>query len=187
MVASVAAGECLAAVGRVGAGDMTKPERVARHLLIPDWWAHRVFPMAVLQHITDAVSASEKLHRGELCFVVEGDLHLSALLRGITPRERAEALFAQLGVWDTEENSGVLIYVQLIDRAIEIVADRGINAKVARTKWEGITAGMQSEFRAGRYEQGALEGIASITTLLTEHFPVTGENPDELPDCAVWL
>ena len=96
-------------------------------------------------------------------------------------------MFAQLHVWDTAENSGVLIYVQLIDRAIEIVADRGINARVAKTEWENITVRMQSEFRAGRYEQGALEGIGSVTSLLKQHFPATGENPDELPDSAVWL
>jgi len=161
--------------------------RIAKHLLIPDWWAHRAFPKAVLERVTAAVRESERSHRGELCFVIEGDLDLPDLLRGVTPRERAEALFAQLRVWDTEENSGVLIYVQLIDRAIEIVADRGINAKVAKAQWEGISARMQSEFRAGRYEQGALEGIGSITTLLKEHFPASGENPDELPDSAVVL
>ena len=161
--------------------------RIAKHLLIPDWWAHRVFPKRVLERVTEAVNTSEKLHRGELCFVVEGDLDISVLLRGMTPRQRAEAVFAQLRVWDTEQNSGVLIYVQLIDRAIEIVADRGINAKVAKTQWEGITARMESEFRKGRYEQGTLEGIASITILLKEHFPAAGENPDELPDRAVRL
>jgi len=161
--------------------------RIAKHLLIPDWWAHRVFPGAALARITAAVRESEKSHRGELFFVIEGDLELPALLRGMSPRQRAEALFAQLGVWDTEENSGVLIYVQLIDRAIEIVADRGINAKVAKDRWEDTSAGMQAEFRAGRYEQGVLEGIGSITTLLKAHFPPIGKNPDELPDTAVRL
>jgi len=181
------AAECPAAAGQVGAGDMADLARIAKHLLIPDWWAHRVFSRSTLARVIAAVRESEKSHRGELCFVVEGDLHLSVLLRGITPRERAEALFAQLRVWDTAENTGVLIYVQLIDRAIEIVADRGINASVAKAEWENITARMQSEFRAGHYEQGVLEGIGSITILLKAHFPATGENPDELPDRAVVL
>ncbi|MGD2139050.1 MAG: TPM domain-containing protein [Burkholderiales bacterium] len=161
--------------------------RIAKHLLIPDWWAHRVFPKPVLQHITEAVSASEKSHRGELCFVIEGDLDLPVLLRGMNPRARAEALFAQMGVWDTEENNGVLIYVQLIDRAIEIVADRGINAKVPKAQWDKICAHMQSCFHSGHYQQGALDGIESVDALLRTHFPASGENPDELPNSAVVL
>lgn len=156
--------------------------RLAKHLLIPDWWAHRAFPKRVLARIDKAVHASEKSHRGELCFVVEGDIDLAALLRGVTPRQRAEHLFGQMRVWDTAENSGVLIYVQLVDHCIEIVADRGISAKVGQSEWNTICETMQSAFFAGMYEQGALEAITSISALLTRHFPSGEENPDELPN-----
>lgn len=156
--------------------------RIARHLLIPDWWAHRAFSKQNLDRIDAAVHDSEKLHRGELCFVIEGDLELPALLSGTSPRERAEEVFAQMRVWDTEENSGVLIYVQLIDRRIEIVADRGINAKVDQSEWDAICAVMQSAFHAGEYEPGALDAIKAITALLEQHFPPGGDNPDELPN-----
>lgn len=161
--------------------------RVAKHLFIPDWWAHRVFPKSVLVRIDAAVRESEKLHRGELRFVIEGDLDLSALLRGVTPRERAEELFARMRVWDTAENSGVLIYVQLIDHGIEIVADRGISAKVGQAEWDVICTAMQSKFRAGEYEQGSVDAIKAITAVLRQHFPVAGPNPDELPNQPVRL
>ena len=156
--------------------------RIAKHLLIPDWWAHRAFPNPVLKRIAAAVRESEKSHRGELCFVVEGDLDFPALLRGITPRQRAEELFSQMQVWDTEENCGVLIYVQLIDHAIEIVADRGISTKASQVEWDQICLQMQEAFYAGNYEEGALAAIGAITALLKLHFPAGDDNPDELPN-----
>jgi uncharacterized membrane protein len=156
--------------------------RIAKHLLVPDWWAHRAFPQSTLARIDAAIHESEKHHHGELRFVVEGDLHLGALLCGVTPRQRAEELFAHLRVWDTEENGGVLIYVQLIDRDVEIVADRGISAKVPQAQWNTVCTEMQSAFRSGRYEEGALRAIAAMTALLRRHFPAAGVNPDELPN-----
>ncbi len=156
--------------------------RIAKHLLIPDWWAQRVFPKHVLDRVQEAVRASERSHRGELCFVIEGDLELTSLLKGVSPRQRAEDVFAQLRVWDTEENSGVLVYVQLIDHCIEIVADRGINAKVDQSAWDAICSAMQSAFHDGKYEAGSLEAIESITVLLQRNFPSGEENPNELPN-----
>lgn len=161
--------------------------RIARHLLIPDWWAYRAFPKQVLERIDAAVSESERQHRGELRFVIEGDLDLPDLARGLTARERAEQVFAQMRVWDTEENSGVLIYVQLIDHCIEIVADRGISAQVDQAEWNSICERMQSAFYGGQYQEGALEAIAAITALLKEHFPADDANPDELPNRPVRL
>ncbi|UCD68585.1 MAG: TPM domain-containing protein [Betaproteobacteria bacterium] len=161
--------------------------RIARHLLIPDWWAHRVFPKQVLERINVAVHESEKTHRGELSFVIEADLELSPLLGGITTRQRAEDVFAQMRVWDTEENSGVLIYVQLIDHCIEIVADRGISAKVDQFEWNAICEKMQAAFHSSNYEQGALEAIKAITALLQNYFPSGEENPNELPNRPVRL
>lgn len=156
--------------------------RIARHLVTPDWVARRHFPAAVLTRIGEAVGASERRHRGELRFAVEAGLDLPALLRGQSPRARAEEIFARLRVWDTEENSGVLIYVQLVDRRIEIVADRGISARVPQSEWDSICRGMEAAFRDRRFERGALQAIERITSLLVQHFPATGTNPNELPD-----
>lgn len=156
-------------------------KRLFRHLLLPPWVMRRVFSAAVMQRIEDAVKQSERGHRGELRVAVEAALDLVPLLRGQSPRRRAEEIFAQLGVWDTAENSGVLLYVNWADRDIEIVADRGIASRVTQAQWEAVCQAIERAFRAGRFEAGVIEGIADITALLTHHFPVDGRpNPDEL-------
>jgi hypothetical protein len=156
--------------------------RIFRHLFAPDWLVYRAFPRAALMRIEAAIRQSEAAHRGELRFAVEAGLDLLPVLRGLTPRQRALEAFSRLRVWDTEENSGVLIYVQLVDRDIEIVADRGISAKVGQAQWEAICHRMEEAFRARRFEAGVLEGIGEITVLLSRHFPARGVNPDELTD-----
>lgn len=162
-------------------------KRTFKHLFAPDWLVHRAFPRAALMRIEAAIRQSEAAHRGELRFAAEAGLDLLPVLRGLTPRGRALDVFSRLRAWDTEENSGVLIYVQLVDRDIEIVADRGISAKVGQAQWDAICHRMEGAFRARRFEAGVLEGIAEITTLLTAHFPARRENPDELPDRPVVL
>ena len=141
----------------------------------------------MLARIEATVKQSEQQHRGELRFAIEADLDPRAVLRGITPRQRAIEVFSQLRVWDTEENSGVLIYVQLIDRDIEIVADRGINARVAQAEWDAICTRTESAFSEGRFEAGALAAIEEVTALLTRHFPARAANPNELSDKPVVL
>lgn len=161
--------------------------RILKHLLTPDWVARRVFPRAVLNRIQEAIRESEKSHDGELRFAVEAGLDILPLWKDITPRQRALEAFSMLRVWDTERNSGVLIYLQLVDRDIEIVADRGIGAKVGQDAWDAICRRMESAFRARRFEEGVLEGIREITALLVAHFPARGPNPDELPNRPVVL
>ena len=157
-----------------------KLKRALKHLLLPPWIMRRRFPAATLQRIEDAVAASERGHRGELCVVIEDALDLRPLLRGQMPRERASELFARHGAWDTAENSGVLLYINWADRDIEIVADRGISACVDHEQWEAICRGIEQEFRDDRFEDGILEGIRQITALLARHFPARSDNPDEL-------
>ena len=157
-------------------------KRTFKHLFAPDWLAYRAFPRATLKRIESAIRQSEAAHRGELRFVVEAGLHLVPLVRGVTPRQRAREVFAQLDVWDTEHGSGVLVYVQLVDRDIEIIADRGISAKVGKHEWNAICRRMEDAFRERRFEQGVLDGIREITALLRRHFPPRGVNPNELPD-----
>ena len=159
-----------------------KLSRLLSHLLLPDWWRRRVFAGADLAAIGAAVTAGEKLHRGELRFVAEASLAPSALRRDLSPRDRAAELFAQLGVWDTAENSGILIYVQLVDRKVEILADRGIAADVAQAEWDAICREMETSFRHGQWRDGALRAVTRAGTLLAQHFPVGANNPDELPD-----
>jgi uncharacterized membrane protein len=154
--------------------------RALKHLFLPDWLALRSFSSQDLKQIQQAIKASEQKHDGELRFVLEAGLPLEFLRS--PPRKRAEALFSQLAVWDTERNSGVLIYVQLVDRRIEIVADRGIAAMVSQNEWDAICGRMQAAFSRREFLQGSLDGIASVTTILVRHFPPRGSNPNELSD-----
>lgn len=162
-------------------------KRILQHLFAPHWIVSRAFPRAALKRIEAAIRESETTHDGELRFAVEAGLDLPPLLKGVTPRQRAHDVFSRLRVWDTEHNSGVLIYVQIVDRRIEIVADRGISAKVEQGQWEAICRRMEGAFRAQRFDEGALEGIREITALLARHFPAQAVNPDELPDKPVVL
>ncbi len=158
--------------------------RLIRHLFHPRWLVRLAFPKAAMARIGDAVAASERHHSGEIRFVVEGDLHVVHLMRGVTARERAVQVFSELRVWDTEANNGVLIYLLLADRDVEILADRGLDAKVAQGEWESICREMEGSFRRGAFEAGVLEGLAHVDALLRMHFPLAeGEaNPNELPD-----
>jgi uncharacterized membrane protein len=161
--------------------------RTLRHLLLPDWWPLRHWPGPLRARIQEAIRRSETLHQAELRLVIEAGLPLACLKATHTARDRAIELFARLGVWDTEENSGVLIYLQLIDRRVEIVADRGIHARVGQAFWDQVCRDMEAEFRAGRMEAGALAAIAAITAVLVAHFPAAADNRNELPDDVVVL
>jgi uncharacterized membrane protein len=154
--------------------------RLLNHLLYPDWRTHRAFPAGSRNAIEDAVAASEARHTGELRFVVEGALDLGRLLRGTTARQRAVELFSELRVWDTEANSGVLIYVQLADRQVEILADRGVHRRVGDAPWQAICRDMEAKFRDGRFEAGALAGVQAIGEILVREFPAGNDNPNEL-------
>jgi uncharacterized membrane protein len=159
-----------------------KLSRMLRHLLLPHWWLQRSFSRADLSAIGDAIAACERTHRGELRFVVEGPLPLASLRQDSTSRRRAIELFASQRVWDTEENSGILIYVQLVDRRVEILADRGIAARVAQAEWDAICRAMEASFRKGEWRQGALQAVARAGELLARYFPAGQSNPNELPD-----
>lgn len=151
------------------------------------WAVNRVFPRDALIAIDRAIKESETEHRGEIRFAVEGALHIEPLLRGQTARERAIDVFSQLRIWDTEGNNGVLIYLLLADRDVEIVADRGIHEKVGGQEWERICRNMEAAFRQADYEGGVIGGIREVTRHLAEHFPPVGDDRNELPDKPVVL
>jgi uncharacterized membrane protein len=157
-------------------------KRVLRHLCTDHWSLRRAFPPAAMRAIRDAIGEQERRHGGELRFAVEASLPLLHLWRGQDARSRAVELFGQLRVWDTEHNSGVLIYLLLADRGVEIVADRGIHAKVGGTAWESICGEMQRAFAAGHFEQGVILGVGAISDLLAMHFPRGKGDRNELPD-----
>ncbi len=161
--------------------------RIFRHLFA-EGSARRHFPLPVLDAIQKATAAGELRHKEQVCFAAEGALPLGELWHDHTPRQRAHEVFAHLRVWDTEHNSGVLIYVLLADHAIEVVADRGIAAKVDEAEWRSICTQMQQRFAAGDFERGAVEGVTGVSDILAQHFPADGTaTPKELPDRPVVL
>lgn len=156
--------------------------RFMRHVFWPRWRTARTFPPRVMAHITQAVAKAEQGHGGEIRFVVEGALDVLPLFRGETARARALDVFSRLGVWDTEANNGVLIYLLLADRDVEILADRGFNGKVTAAEWEALCGQMEAHFARGEFEAGTLAGIAGVGELARRHFPMVGETANELPD-----
>jgi uncharacterized membrane protein len=161
--------------------------RFWRHILMTPWQAARAFPASTLEAVKGAIAAHERRHRGEVRFVVEAELTSAQLWANLGSRARAVEVFSMLRVWDTAENTGVLVYVLLADRKVEIVADRAIAAKVEPAQWQAICRDMQASFREGRFEDGAVAGVTAISELLARHFPAAGDNPNELPDQPVML
>jgi uncharacterized membrane protein len=135
------------------------------------------------------VGASERRHSGEIRICVEAGLPMSYLWRDARPRERAITLFGKLRVWDTEDNNGVLIYLLLAEHAIEIVADRGIDARVSDDQWAAMAQRMGAAFRERRFEDGLTQALEEVSALLVEHFPLAEGQADrnELPDKPVVL
>src|SRR4030095_8026013 len=93
------------------------------------------------------IAEGERRHRGQVRVAIEASLPLVRVLKGLTPRARALEAFSELSVWDTEENCGVLVYLLLADRDVEIVAERGIHALVGAKTWEAICREMEAAFR----------------------------------------
>src|SRR5438309_1601338 len=138
-------------------------KRVGKHLLEHHWRARKLFPKHVLASIERAIKASEATHSGQIRFVVEGALDGAPLLRNQSARARALDLFSHLRIWDTAHNNGVLIYLLLADRDVEILADRGIDAKVDTAEWQRICSMMEADFRKGSFQAGVLKGIAAVS------------------------
>jgi len=160
-------------------------KRIGKHLLEPHWRARRVFPKQALDLIEQAIKAGEATHSGQVRFVVEGALDGRPLFGDQTARERALDVFSHLRIWDTAHNNGVLIYLLLADRDVEIIADRGIDAKVGSEGWQKICAAMEADFRGGNFTGGAVKGIGAVSQQLAAHFPKQGAGPNELPDTPV--
>jgi uncharacterized membrane protein len=165
--------------------------RLIRHAAATHWRTRRLFPGKALDAIEQAIKRAEELHAGEIRFAIETALPVHYILNAARPRARALDVFAHLRVWDTEHNNGVLIYVQIADRNVEIVADRGFEGRVSQPEWEAVCRLMEQHFRAGRFEAGSIAGIEAIGALLARHFPSRPGDPavqrNQLPDRPILL
>src|SRR5690349_14995595 len=154
--------------------------RIVKHLVEHHWRARAVFTSKVLANIEAATRAGEATHSGQVRFVVEGALDGAPLFHNQPARERALDIFSHLRIWDTEHNNGVLIYLLLADRIVEIVADRGIDAKVGDACWERICRDMETAFKAGKFEAGVIGGIEAVSRELAKYYPPGAAHSNEL-------
>lgn len=167
---------------------MARMQRLLTNLFGGWFQLRRRFPATLLDEMAAAIAAGERTHLGEVCFAVESRLAPLAVLDGLDAPARARQVFTQLRVWDTEHNSGVLFYVLMAEHRIEIVADRGIAARVTTAEWDAICARMRACYAGGQWRDGSLEGISVAHALLARHFPDNDKTkPDELPDRPVLL
>jgi len=166
---------------------MSTFDRWIKNLSATPLATRRCFPTHALRAIEKSITTVESKHAGEIRFVIETALDLGDLWARRTPRQRAVELFGRLGVWDTERNNGVLIYLLMAEHDVEIVADRGIAARVAAEEWEEICRTMERHFREGRFPEGAIAGIEAVSTLLARHFPNEGGDLNEQPNRPVLL
>lgn len=171
---------------------MTGWRRIWRHLITDQRDAARLFPSPTLARLEHATRHGEQLHRGQVRLAIEASLPLGAVRRGMTPRARALEVFGLLRVWDTEANCGVLLYVLVADRDVEIVADRGIHRLVGEAAWNAICTEIEARFSRGEFAEGAQQAIVEIGSLLALHFPRSARDGprdplDELPDAPVML
>jgi hypothetical protein len=163
---------------------MPRWRRWLAHVLTTPLTVRRAFPPAVLRLIGAAIERAEAGHSGEIVFVAEGSPPWPYVWRNVSARRRAVALFSELRVWDTEHNNGVLVYVGLAERAVEIVADRGLAARVAAPVWHEMCGKLRDQCRQGEYEAGATRTVAALGELLQQHFALApGQTrANELPD-----
>ena len=164
-----------------------KCKRAWRHATSSASEAKKAFPETTLTAIAEAIDLGERTHRGEVRLIVEKALPFDAAWDGVTNRQRAIALFADYGMWDTEDNCGVLIYVNLAEHKVDIVADRGIDRKIDAATWQAVCRTMTEGFKAERFHDATLAAVAQVNDLLREHFPATGERANELPDRPIML
>jgi uncharacterized membrane protein YgcG len=168
---------------------LSRFSRLWRHRWTDEADVRRVLPAEALDRLTRRVTASEQRHTGQVRICIEAGLPWSYLRRDAPARERAITLFGKLRVWDTEHNNGVLVYLLLAEHAIEIVADRGIDARVGGEAWASTAQRMGVAFKEGRYEDGVTLALEEVSALLVEHFPRAKGQVDrnELPDAPVVL
>lgn len=173
---------------------MNRLQRLWRHA----WWdasdSQRAVPDDMAQRLAARIAASEARHSGEVRICVEAALpwgmvwqaHDASAL-GQAVQGRALDWFGRMRIWDTEHNNGVLIYLQLAERAIEIVADRGLSRHVPQPEWQSVVDRLGLRLREGAIEDGLTQALEEVSALLVQHHGISRDAPNanELPDLVV--
>lgn len=159
------------------------------HNILPRLWRHlttrsadgrRAFPQETLDAIRRRIEDGERQHRAEVRMVIETSLTPWQILRRETARMQAAELFLEQGIWDTEENVGILVYILLADHKVEIMADRAVGRAISPDEWRSVCRLMTEAFHAGDYSAGALAALERLNTLLAERFPDDGSSTNQL-------
>ena len=161
---------------------MNRVVRILSHLSIIPWWIKKILPHITMDRLQSAIKEGESRCSGQIRVAIEANLSPELLWENVSARQRAIDVFSLLRVWDTENNNGILVYLLLADRDVEIVADRGIAKSVSQKEWEDICRVMETAFKEGNFESGLIQGVKAISTKLAQHFPASGERVNELPD-----
>jgi uncharacterized membrane protein len=161
---------------------MNKISRFFRHLLTTRAAARKAFPAQALHDIQATIATGEKLHRAEVRLIIEPALPLNDLLQGVHSRARARELFTLYRVWDTEDNCGVLVYINLADHKVEIIADRASGRALQPNDWKEICRAMTEGFARDVYGPSVQAALEMLNELLQRHFPGHGANVNELSD-----
>lgn len=159
---------------------MKKIKRLFRHLWITSAHGKRTFPQPVLDAIQTAIAKGEKQHRAEIRLIIEPSLPFYEVWQGTTTRQRARELFAEYRIWDTEENCGILIYINLADHKVEIIADRTVGRILNAEIWQSICQTMTRGFAQGIFETSTVSAIERLNALLHETFPDDGASANQL-------
>lgn len=166
---------------------MANFKRLWRHLTTGQSSGRRAFPKEALAAIQHTIAEGEKLHRAEVRLIIEPALPLDDVLADIHPRARARTLFSDYRVWDTEENCGVLIYLNLADHQVEIVADRGVGRLVQPAEWQAVCDTLTSQLRRGAYRDSTIEALRQLNALLQQKLPANGDRENQLSDKPIIL
>jgi uncharacterized membrane protein len=166
---------------------MNKISRLMKHVFTTAGDGRRAFPPPTLEAIEAVITEGESRHRAEVRMIVEPSLGMQAVWSGVSSRDRARELFAHYGLWDTEENCGVLVYVNLADHKVEIVADRGVGRIIAAKDWQAICRTMTHGFAHGAYHDSVLAALRELNALLQAHYPDDGSIRNQLSNRPVIL
>ncbi len=160
------------------------------------WWRQVLFvPMLhskwltseAKARLTAKVTEAERGHRGEVFLIIENQLPIQAAYH-IDCRERAVDLFSEYRVWDTEENTGVLVYVNICEHKLEIVADRGISAHVSPTVWQAMCEKAVAGIANQKMEESLSELLDEVGQLLRQYYHLEHDpEGNELSDTVVFL
>lgn len=166
---------------------MTRSQRLFAHLRATRKQARTLFPAVTLQALQGCIAAGEKQHRAEIRVIVEAALPLTAIWRGESARARAHELFSHYRIWDTEENCGILVYINVADHKVEILPDRGVGKALKREDWHTVCQTMTRGFAAGNYHDSLLQAMTQLNHLLTQHFPDQSGHKNQLSDRPLML